>query len=342
MTIIKPYEADRFLETLSSGGHAILFHGSDTGLIAERAKTAARAFLKDHDDDPFALTRLSSSDIATDSARIADEICSIAMFNGRRCIWLQPETRDVAGILSTLTDKIAPDTLLLVEAGNLKPTSALRKLFERHGSWAAIACYADGPRDLAKLIDRMVADEGLSMDSDAKRYLLERLGGDRQASRMEIEKICLYAHGCSVISLDDVISITGDVAALEMDDMLDAMGLGEIQTLDRLVHRMLAAGTSHGQIISAAIRHFCLLHELRCDIDTGKTVRAAVESKKPPVFFKRRDAVSRQCERWSRKHIEKALFRLHEGERLSRGNDPAIAQAGVVRALLNTAAGIRR
>lgn len=335
MSAIKPHEADRFVAAPPAAVRAILCYGPDAGLVSERARAAAQAFLKGS-ADPFALTKLSADDIAGDTARIADEICSVALFGGKRCVWLRPEARDISKALSGVADAIDGDTLLVVEAGNLKPSSPLRKLFEQRKDWAAIACYSDGERDLGGLIDATVAEAGLSIDKDARTFLLGHLGGDRLASRMEVEKLCLYARGRGSISLADTAQVIGDVSSLEMDDMLDAMGVGDLATLDRLVQRMLAAGTAHAQIVAAAIRHFCLLHELRSEIDAGKSARAAVEGARPPIFFKRRDIVVRQCDGWSLHRLDQALERLHEGERLSRTGD-LVARAGVVQALLDVA-----
>ena len=41
----------------------------------------------------------------------------------------------------------------MIEAGELRPESPLRKACERAKTAVAIGCYPDGERDLAKLID---------------------------------------------------------------------------------------------------------------------------------------------------------------------------------------------
>ena len=94
----------------------------------------------------------------------------------------------------------------MIEAGELRPKSPLRKACERAKTAVAIACYPDTERDLAKLIDDELRVSDLRVAPDARGVLTSLLGGDRQASRNELRKLALYAHGKGEITLDDVMS----------------------------------------------------------------------------------------------------------------------------------------
>ena len=83
----------------------------------------------------------------------------------------------------------------MIEAGELRPESPLRKACERAKTAVAIACYPDGERDLARLIDDELRTSNLRIAPDARAVLMSLLGGDRQASRNELRKLALYAHG---------------------------------------------------------------------------------------------------------------------------------------------------
>ena len=64
-----------------------------------------------------------------------------------------------------------------------------------------LACYPDGERDLAKLIDDELRASDLRISQDARATLSALLGGDRQASRNELRKLTLYAHGQGEVTL---------------------------------------------------------------------------------------------------------------------------------------------
>ena len=57
----------------------------------------------------------------------------------------------------------------MIEARELRPESPLRKACERAKTAVAIACYPDGERDIAKLIDDELRTSNLRISPDARR-----------------------------------------------------------------------------------------------------------------------------------------------------------------------------
>ncbi|TIX45439.1 MAG: DNA polymerase III subunit delta, partial [Mesorhizobium sp.] len=85
--------------------------------------------------------------------------------------------------------------IILIEAGDLKKGVGLRAIVEAADIAMALPCYADEARDIDTVIDDELRKAGMSMTLEARQALRRNLGGDRLASRGEIEKLVLYAHG---------------------------------------------------------------------------------------------------------------------------------------------------
>ena len=66
----------------------------------------------------------------------------------------------------------------------------------------------------------------LTIAPDARAALVPLIGGDRQASRSEIRKLALYAHGKDRVELDDVLAVVADASALALDAVVDAAFAG--------------------------------------------------------------------------------------------------------------------
>src|SRR5947199_803 len=79
----------------------------------------------------------------------------------------------------------AADCRIVIEAGDLRRNAPLRERCEKSPLAAAIACYADGDRELARLIDDELRAAGLTIAADARALLASLIGGDRRASRNE-------------------------------------------------------------------------------------------------------------------------------------------------------------
>src|SRR5262245_66544273 len=81
--------------------------------------------------------------------------------------------------------------VLIVEAGNLRPDSGLRKAFEANKTAAALPCYSDA-RDLSQMIESELADAGLGIDRETRDYLMTRLGAAQALSRSEVVKLANF------------------------------------------------------------------------------------------------------------------------------------------------------
>src|SRR5260221_7664522 len=140
---------------------------------------------------------------------------TVPRFGGSRAIRVRAGSRSFAGGIDALADSPIKDCRIVIEAGELRPESPLRKACERAKTAVAIGCYPDGERDLAKLIDDELRLSNLRLAPDARAALAALLGGDRQASRNELKKLTLYAHDKGEVTLEDVIADGDDASELK-------------------------------------------------------------------------------------------------------------------------------
>ena len=188
---------------------------------------------------------------------------TVPLFGGRRAIRVRAGSRSFASGIDTLADMPLKDCRIVIEAGELRPESPLRKACESAKTAVAIACYPDGERDLAKLIDDELRVSNLRIAPDARAALTALLGGDRQASRNEMRKLALYAHGKGEVTLDDVMAVVADASELKIDPIVDGAFAGKPDLVETEFAKAMVAGTYPGMIISAAQRQAAWLHKTR-------------------------------------------------------------------------------
>src|SRR3954463_16292090 len=152
MVALRGRDVDNFLKAPDPDRPIILLYGPDAGLVRERAD-ALVASAVDNPADPFSLVRVDGDELAAEPSRLVDEAMTIPMFGGRRAIRVRAGSKNFASGVDTLADSPMKDCRIVIEAGELRPESPLRKACERAKTAVAIACYPDTERDLAKLID---------------------------------------------------------------------------------------------------------------------------------------------------------------------------------------------
>jgi DNA polymerase-3 subunit delta len=285
-----------------------LFYGPDIGLINERARAVAERAVDDP-ADPFQLIRIDGDDIAADPARLADEAGTMGLFGGKRALWVKATSRNIAPAVDAVLKGDLQDTVIVIEGGDLAKSAPLRTLCERSQKALALPCYADTGRDLGAVVDETLKQGGFSITRDARTALIASLGGDRLATRGELSKLMLYAHGQREITLEDVDAIMSDVSSLAMDAVVDAAFAGEGAGLETGSRRLAAEGVHASVVLGAALRHALMLLSARMAVEEGRPISAVMEGMRG-LHFRRTSLVERHLQRWTSESLKQAVAQL--------------------------------
>jgi DNA polymerase-3 subunit delta len=342
MVAVKAADVDAFVARPDPVRRVVLVFGPDAGLIGERVRAVLAASVDDM-SDPFALARLNGEELAAEPTRLVEEALTMPLFGGRRAVWVKAGSRNIAPAVEALLDDplfaAARECRVVIEAGDLRRNAPLRVLCERAKNAAALPCYADSERDRARLIDDEMRAAGLSLAPDARAVLIPLLGGDRAASRSEIQKLALYARGRDQVGVEDVAAVVSDASALAIEDIVDAAFAGRPGELEIQLGKARVAGTTVGSILFNAQRQLAQLHKWRTAIEQGRPF--SLEAVQPPLPFRRRPLVEAALKTWSATRLATAMAELAEAVLQSRLN-PALADTIAERALLAIAANGRR
>jgi DNA polymerase III subunit delta len=333
-------DIDAFLARPDPGRPIILLYGPDAGLVRERAD-ALLASAVDDPNDPFSMVRLDGDELSAEPSRLVDEALTVPLFGGRRAIRVRAGSRSFASGVDTLADTALKDCRIVIEAGDLRPESPLRKACERAKTAVAIGCYPDGERELAKLIDDELRLANLRMAGDARAALLALLGGDRQASRNELRKLTLFAHGEGEVTLDHVMAVVADASEMKLDQIVDGAFAGRPDLVESEFAKAMVAGTYPGVIISAAQRHAAWLHKSALAVAEGTPVSTLLDSGFPRLHFSRKPMAETALRHFSATKLVAVIEQLATAA-LDMRKQTSLAAAIAQRTLLSIAANARR
>jgi DNA polymerase III subunit delta len=331
MVAIKAANVDAFVARPDPARPVVLVFGPDAGLVTERVNALVKASVDDP-NDPFMLARLEGDELAAEPSRLVEEAQTIPLFGGRRAVWVKAFGRgNIAPAVEAVLGLRASECRVIIEAGDLRRNAPLRALVERAKNAAALPCYADDERARERLIDDEMRDAGLALAPEARALLLPLLGGDRAASRNEIRKLALYAHGQGRIGVDDVVAVVSDASGLAIDEIVDAAFAGQTAELEVQFAKARTAGTSTGSIFFAAQRQLAQLHRWRLAIESGGGF--SLDAALPPAQFRRRKAIETALRLWNAARLSTAMAELADAVLQSRRTNE-LAETIAERALL--------
>jgi DNA polymerase III subunit delta len=336
MVAIAAKDAEAFVRTGFARHSVILIYGPDEGLVSERAEAIAKATVG---NDPANIMRLEGDAVAADPLLLADEANAISMFGGARAIRVRVDSKSLGSALEPLLSSPPQDARIILEAGDLKGTNALRQLIEKSDKSAAIPCYAEDGRDLDRWLSGLLSEAQVQIAPEARALLLGSLGADRRLSRSEMDKLLLYVSGTHIITAADVEAVVTDAAALSTDAIIDAAFLGQLDPLEDEARRLFADGVNPGVLLGFALRHALLLQTCRAEMSGDRTASESVKNK--GIHFKRLPKAAEQVSRWTAVRLERAIQILGDATLASR-KTAALGEAIAVRALWSLALAVGR
>lgn len=337
MAEVKSHEFDAFLKRKPLPVRLFLIYGRDRGLVSERAAAIAAASGVDL-DDAFSVVKLDAGEIGSQPGRLMDEMNAIGLFGGERLVWVRnaASEKGVADAIDMLASASPGSSTLIVEAGDLKKGSALRKAAEGASQAVAIPCYADDGRALQALIDQELAAEGLRIAPAARQRLIETIGGDRLASRNELRKLALYCRGRELIEEQDVEDIVGDASAISTDDAIDAILKGDKDGFLHAIQKIVTSKTPIFLVLQGCLRQFQLLELMRAEMDEKRAPAAqAMATLGRHLHFRRKPIVENALKTWASPAIRRETQRLQAAILQSRQR-PALEDTIAMQTLLAT------
>jgi DNA polymerase-3 subunit delta len=341
MTALKGADIEAFVARPGTKQTIAMIYGPDAGLVRERADAIVGKSVDDP-NDPFSLVRLEGDTLADTPSRLVEEAHTIPLFGGRRAVLVKAGSRSIAAAVEILANAPpAKDCMVVIIAGDLAKNAPLRALCEKAKEIAVLPCYADGERDLARLVDDEMREAGLSITPEARDMLVSLLGGDRLASRGEIRKLAVYAHGKAGVDVEDVLAVVADASALGLDAVIDSAFAGRAPDVETQLAKGRDAGTRADVIAGAALRQVFALHRAKLAMEGGETLDTAIFGFRPPLHFKRKPLVEAALRAWSSARLSRAMSQFADAV-LDARKRPDLSEAIVERALLATAQAARR
>lgn len=334
---LSPRDAPAYFARPDATRSGLLIFGADAMRIALRRAEVIAALVGPKGEEEMRVTRMPASELRKDPARLNDAVKAASFFPGPRVAFVEDATEALAApILAALEDWREGDAQIIVTAGQLKPTSKLRKTFEAHKNAYAAAIYDDPPSRAE--IEAMLAASGLkNISQEALRDLNDLARAiDPGDFRQTMEKLSLYKlNDDTPLSPEDIIQCAPLSVEADLDDVLHIVAEARSGEIGPMMKRLRAQGVQPVALCIAASRHFRTLYTAASD---PGGVSQGIARMRPPVFGPRRDRMQRQAQAWGAANLEAALSLLTETDlALRSANQTAPQMALVERALIRLA-----
>jgi DNA polymerase-3 subunit delta len=328
---LQPRDASAYFARPHPPKPGLLIYGEDPMRVALKRQEVILAMIGPEGEAEMRLSRHDAADLRKDPAIVSDAMRASGFFPGPRAVLIDGGTDGLTDTLAAaLDDWKEGDAHLVVTAGQLPPSSKLRKLFEARPDTYAAAIYDDPPSraEIESVLKRAGAGE-ISREAMAEIETLSR-ALDPGDFRQTVEKLALYKRGdATPVTPADVTAVAPTSTEAELDDVIDIVAEGRTAEIGPFLRRLEAQGATAVSLCIAATRHFRTLHAAAADPEGP--ARAFARAR---VSFKRKDRMTRQAQTWGAVKAGEAIHLLTDADLTLRSSSRAPDMALVERTLI--------
>lgn len=243
------------------------------------------------------IVRLSSADVESQPGRLLEELQSMSLFGGFKIVVIEATGSGVQKELISALSLGWSGAFLVAIAGDLKKSSPMRKEFEASPGLLAVVCYEQSAGELAGVARQLLAASGIQASVEVCSAVVDAVAGNAALLETEVSKLVSFVGEGSTLSLEDVEVACALNRSSTLDSVLDSALTGQVARALAGLRDLRSEGASATSTLVGLTNHLLLLVEMAAAAGGGRRAEAVVKQWKPPVFWKRQDAMIDQVRR---------------------------------------------
>ena len=293
--IFKSYIVEENLKKLNK--NLILFYGENLGLMNEFKK---KIIAENKDAE---IIKFNQDEIIKNENLFLNEIYNISLFEKKKIYFLNQTNDKIINLIEEIQTKLG-DQKLYVFSDILDKRSKLRNYFEKSENCGAVACYPDNEISIKKIIyKKLEGFEGLSAQNI--NMLADNCGLNRIKLNNELDKIVSYFVDKKIENnkLEELLdyNTSDDFNALK-DEALN----GNKSKTNKLLSNTIINTEKSVYYLASLNQRLNKLYET-CKHMKSSNLDDAINSIKPPVFWKDKATFKIQATKWNLNKIKKIL-----------------------------------
>ena len=260
------------------------------------------------------ITRYEEKEILENNQNIYDDILSKSLFDNQKIIIINRASDKIFKFISELSEKNISDISFIINASALEKKSKLRSFFEKTKDLICVPFYQDTPSSLSILTQNFLKEKKINISQENINLIINRCNGDRGILKGELNKIEFFCKNKKNISTLDLVKLTNLIENYSISELVDnCLAKNKKKTMYILNENKFSTEDCI-TIIRTFLYKLKRILILSNDYLINKNLDKTILSAKPPIFWKDKDIVKQQINKWSPKQIKNLIYEINEIE----------------------------
>jgi len=303
--IIKTFEIDKLKKKSSK---FFLLYGENEGLKNQVFKEVFADNFKEK------IQRFDENEILNNFDNFISSIMNKSFFDESKLILILRTTDKIIKLVDNLLNKNINDTTIILNANILEKKSKLRSKFEKEKNLVCVPFYKDDIKILRQIANRFFVKNKISLSQEVVNLIVERSRGDRINLMNELEKISLFMINKKTINIEDVIKLTNLAENYSVSELADNCLLKNLNKVNKIFNENVFSLDDCILIIRTLLIKSKRLLELKEVQNTNKNIEEIIANYKPLIFWKDKEIVKNQINKWGLVDTEKMIYKISKTE----------------------------
>ena len=249
-----------------------------------------------------------------------ENILSGSLFEDSKIIIINRATDKIYEIIQDLIDRNIHNIKIIINAGILETRSKIRSLFEKQKDLICIPTYQDNNDTLSKLATIFFRDEKISISQQNINLIIEKCNGDRGFLRNELDKIKNYTRGKKKLSSKEILKLINLSENFEFSELIDNCLAKNKNKIINILNENNFNTEESIIILRTFLSKAKRILKLAIQFEKNKDINKTINSAKPPIFWKEKNIVKIQLNKWKPEKIKKLIDSINNIELETKKN----------------------
>ena len=308
--ISKYYEIEKFKNKINY----FLFYGENEGQKQDVIQASFAQFTKEN------IYKYTEKDIIENKQIFLENIYSKSFFETEKLILVSDVSDKILSLIEEIIESNINDVVIILITKRLDKKSKLRNYFEKEKIVLIVPFYEDTPQTLLSIAKKILFENKINLSSENINLIIERSQGDRINLKNELQKIISLSQNNKKLELEDILKLTNLSENYSAGELVDnCLSKNKKRTLN-ILNENIPSIEDNILILRTFLNKLKRLRKLRLNLNKNNNIDQAINSFKPPIFWKDKNTIKQQIKIWELNDIEKFIVDLNSTETLIKKN----------------------
>lgn len=294
--ILKTFELNKITDQATF----FLFYGKNEGLKTE----CINEILKKNDGKIF---NYDEKQIKDEIENFYENILSGSLFENSKIIIINRASDKIVEIIQELINRNITNTKIIINSDILEKKSKLRSLFEKKQDLICVPTYPDNNDTLSKLSATFFRKENITISQQNINLIIEKCNGDRNSLKNELNKIKNYLINKKKISSEEILKLINLSENYELSELIDNCLAKNKNKVTNILNENNYNSDDCIIILRTFLSKAKRILKLAVQLEQNKDIFKTINSARPPIFWKDKEIVKIQLNKWKPNQIKRLI-----------------------------------